>query len=58
MTSRLFDDNLHDLTELSRDQLIRSWQSLLRCDPPKGISTRLMVWAIVYLTKQVSITIY
>ena len=48
MTSRSLDDNLHDLTELSRDQLVGSWQSLLRCDPPKGISTRLMVRAIAY----------
>ena len=48
MTSRSLDDNLHDLTELSRDQLIGSWQSLLRCNPPKGISTRLMVRAIAY----------
>ena len=48
MTSRSLDDNLHDLTELSRDQLVSNWQSLLRCDPPKGISTRLMVRAIAY----------
>lgn len=48
MTSRSLDDNLHDLTELSRDQLVGSWQSLLRCHPPKGISTRLMIRAIAY----------
>ena len=48
MTSQSLDDNLHDLTALSRDQLVGSWQTLLRCDPPKGISTRLMVRAIAY----------
>ncbi|MCH8081342.1 MAG: DUF2924 domain-containing protein [Proteobacteria bacterium] len=48
MTSRSLDDNLHNLTELSRDQLVSNWQSLLRCDPPRGISTRLMVRAIAY----------
>ena len=48
MTPRTLDDNLHDLTELSRDQLVGSWQAHLRYDPPKGISTRLMVRAIAY----------
>ncbi len=36
------------LADLPRAGLIERWRALYRADPPKGISTRLMVQAIAY----------
>jgi Protein of unknown function (DUF2924) len=36
------------LADLARSALVERWQALYRCEPPKGLSRRLLVLAIAY----------
>ena len=42
------EQEISDLAGLPRVDLVERWQGLYRVDPPKGISTRLMVRAIAH----------
>ena len=48
MTSRTLDDEIHDLNDFSRGQLLDGWESLFGCGPPKGFSTQLLIRTIAY----------
>ena len=43
-----FKQEISQLTGLPRPDLVERWQTLYHADPPKGISTQLMVRAIAY----------
>ena len=48
LTSRELEREFGALADLPRADLTERWQELYRCNPPKGLSTRLMVRAIAY----------
>ncbi|MCH7806948.1 MAG: DUF2924 domain-containing protein [Proteobacteria bacterium] len=47
-TSNTLEREIGTLADLPRADLVERWKVLYRPDPPKGISTRLMVRAIAY----------
>ena len=47
-TSDDLEREIGELTDLLRPELVERWQNLYHANPPKGISTRLMVRAIAY----------
>ena len=48
MRIQTLDDDPYELGNLSRDQLVEDWRSLLGCDPPKGLSARIIMFAVAY----------
>lgn len=48
LTARELELEIGALADLPRTDLVEHWKALFRSDPPKGISTRLMVRAIAY----------
>ena len=48
MTSHTLDDEIHDLKDFSRSQLLDGWESLFKRNPPKGLSTQLLIRTIAY----------
>ncbi len=51
MSSEELKREIGKLAGLPRSSLIERWQLLYRADPPKGISTRLMLQAVAYETQ-------
>ena len=47
-TSNTLEREIGTLADLPRADLVERWKVLCRSDPPRGISTRLMVRAIAY----------
>ncbi len=43
-----FEQEIASLPDLPRADLVKRWRVLCRGDPPKGISTRLLVRAVAY----------
>lgn len=48
MPTLTLDDKLRDLQNFTRSRLVESWQSLYGDDPPKGLSTRIILFAVAY----------
>ena len=48
MTSARIEQEIGELGDLPRDELIERWRSLYRTAPPKGISRSLLIRAIAY----------
>lgn len=43
-----FEQEISSLLELPRVELVQRWKALFRSDPPKGISTSLLLRAVAY----------
>ena len=48
LTSQELELEIGALADLPRADLIERWQELYRCDPPKGLSTQLMIRSMAY----------
>ena len=48
MTSVELEREIGTLADLPRADLIERWQELHRCDPPKGLSVRILASAVAY----------
>ena len=47
-TNRELEREIGELADLPRTNLVERWQELYRCDPPKGLSARILISAVAY----------
>jgi hypothetical protein len=52
MTSALLEQDIEALADLSRPGLVERWRCHYRGDPPKGISSRLLIRAAAYAMQE------